>query len=70
MRRTIFNEDHDSLRESIRSFMTKEVVPNVEAWEESTFPDAIVKRMRRAWILAHPPLFLVGAAVSLAALCS
>jgi len=42
---SIFNEDHDSLRESIRSFMTKEVVPNVEAWEDSTFPDAIVKRM-------------------------
>ena len=42
---SIFNEDHAALRESIRSFMTKEVVPNVEAWEESTFPDTIVKRM-------------------------
>ncbi len=43
--RSIFNDDHDALRESIRSFMTKEVVPNVDAWEETTFPDSIVKRM-------------------------
>jgi len=44
-RHAIFTDEHDALRESIRSFMTKEVVPHVEAWEESTFPDAIVKRM-------------------------
>ncbi|MTD44670.1 acyl-CoA dehydrogenase [Conexibacter sp. W3-3-2] len=41
----IFTEDHAALRESIRSFMDREVVPHVEAWEETTFPDAIVRRM-------------------------
>jgi len=44
-RPTIFTDDHDALRESIRAFMTREVVPHVEEWEATTFPDAIVKRM-------------------------
>jgi alkylation response protein AidB-like acyl-CoA dehydrogenase len=44
-RRSIFSEDHDALRESIRAFMDKEVVPHVHEWDKTTFPDAIVKRM-------------------------
>jgi alkylation response protein AidB-like acyl-CoA dehydrogenase len=43
--RSIFSEEHDALRQSLRSFMTKEVVPHVHAWEETTFPDSIVRRM-------------------------
>lgn len=41
----IFTDDHDALRESLRAFMDREVRPHVEAWEETTFPDAIVQRM-------------------------
>ena len=34
-----------TLRESIRSFVDREVVPHVEEWEDTTFPHSIVKRM-------------------------
>jgi len=44
-RPSIFSDEHDALRESIRAFVDREVVPHVEEWEETTFPDAIVKRM-------------------------
>ena len=33
MRRTIFDEEHDMFRESVRSFIDKEIVPNHEKWE-------------------------------------
>jgi alkylation response protein AidB-like acyl-CoA dehydrogenase len=41
----IFNEDHDALRESIRAFVEREIVPHVHEWEQTTYPDAIVRRM-------------------------
>jgi alkylation response protein AidB-like acyl-CoA dehydrogenase len=44
-RHFIFNDDHEQLRESIRRFVTAEVLPHAEEWEETTFPDAIVRRM-------------------------
>ena len=44
-RHFIFDDEHDALRESIRAFVDREVVPHVEEWEETTFPDAIVERM-------------------------
>ena len=34
----ILTEEHDQLRESIRSFVTKELAPHAEEWEETTFP--------------------------------
>jgi alkylation response protein AidB-like acyl-CoA dehydrogenase len=42
---TLFTEEHDALRESIRAFVEREVRPHVERWETETFPDAIVRRM-------------------------
>ncbi len=39
------SEVYTDLRESIRAFVEREVAPHVTAWEETTFPDAIVKRM-------------------------
>jgi alkylation response protein AidB-like acyl-CoA dehydrogenase len=42
---SVFTDEHRALRESIRSFVDREVVPHVEEWEETTFPNAIVKRM-------------------------
>jgi alkylation response protein AidB-like acyl-CoA dehydrogenase len=34
MRRTIFNEEHEMFRSSVRAFMEKEIVPNHEQWEK------------------------------------
>ncbi len=44
-RHFIFTDEHEQLRESIRRFVTAEVLPHADAWEETTFPDAIVRRM-------------------------
>jgi alkylation response protein AidB-like acyl-CoA dehydrogenase len=41
----IFTEEHDQLRESIRSFAIKELAPHAEEWEETTFPDSVFTRM-------------------------
>ena len=44
-RHFIFTEDHEALRESIHSFVIKELAPHAEAWEETTFPDSVFPRM-------------------------
>jgi len=41
----IFTDEHEQLRASIRAFVDREIVPHVAEWEETTFPDAIVRRM-------------------------
>src|SRR4029453_9811063 len=41
----IFTDEHEALRESIRSFVVKELQPHAEEWEETTFPDWVFKRM-------------------------
>jgi citronellyl-CoA dehydrogenase len=41
----IFTEEHDQLRESIGSFVVKELQPHAEEWEEQTFPDWVFQRM-------------------------
>jgi alkylation response protein AidB-like acyl-CoA dehydrogenase len=41
----VFTEEHEALRESVRAFVDREVVPHVADWEERTFPDSIVRRM-------------------------
>lgn len=35
MRRIIFDEEHDMFRESVRSFIDKEIAPNHEKWEKN-----------------------------------
>jgi alkylation response protein AidB-like acyl-CoA dehydrogenase len=50
-RHLIFGEDHDRLRESIRAFVDREIVPHVEEWEETTYPDSIVRRMGELGLL-------------------
>jgi alkylation response protein AidB-like acyl-CoA dehydrogenase len=42
---SIFTDVHEQLRESIRAFVDREVVPHVGEWETTTYPDAIVRRM-------------------------
>src|SRR3989440_12377699 len=44
-RHFIFTEEHEALRESIRSFAIKELAPHAEEWEETTFPDSVFPRM-------------------------
>ena len=44
-RHFIFNDDHEALRESIRSFVISELAPHAEEWEETTFPDWVFHRM-------------------------
>jgi alkylation response protein AidB-like acyl-CoA dehydrogenase len=41
----IFTDEHEALRESIRSFAIKELAPHAEEWEETTFPDWVFRRM-------------------------
>src|ERR1700716_2912386 len=41
----IFNDEHEALRESVRSFALKELAPHAAGWEETTFPDSVFTRM-------------------------
>ncbi len=38
MRRTVYNEDHEAFRSTIRDFIAKEVVPVYESWETEGHP--------------------------------
>jgi alkylation response protein AidB-like acyl-CoA dehydrogenase len=40
----IFTDEHEELRESMRSWVLKELTPHRFEWEESGWPDEIVKR--------------------------
>ena len=44
-RHFIFTDEHEQLRESIHNFVVKELAPNAEEWEETTFPDWVFHRM-------------------------
>ncbi|MFF2898468.1 acyl-CoA dehydrogenase family protein [Streptomyces sp. NPDC057966] len=46
MQRQIFTEEHEAFRETVRTFLTKEVLPHYEQWEK----DGIVSR--EAWLAA------------------
>src|ERR687894_29254 len=41
----IFTDEHDRLRESIGSFVEKELAPHAARWEEETFDDWVFERM-------------------------
>jgi alkylation response protein AidB-like acyl-CoA dehydrogenase len=41
----IFTDEHEALRESIASFVERELRPHAEEWEETTFPDWVFQRM-------------------------
>jgi citronellyl-CoA dehydrogenase len=43
-RHFIFNDEHEDLRESMRSWVQKEVHPHRNEWEETLWPDSILKR--------------------------
>src|SRR5262249_57250302 len=52
-----FTAAHEELRLQIRRCMEKEVVPHLEEWEETLFPDSIIKRFGDLGFLGlrHPP---------------
>ncbi|HWY17098.1 MAG TPA: acyl-CoA dehydrogenase family protein [Solirubrobacteraceae bacterium] len=50
-RHFIFNDEHEALRESIRSFAIKELAPHAAEWEETTFPDSVFRRMGELGLL-------------------
>src|SRR3990170_95127 len=41
----VFEAEHEALRTAIRAFAEREVTPHIDEWEQTTFPDAIVRRM-------------------------
>jgi alkylation response protein AidB-like acyl-CoA dehydrogenase len=41
----IFTDEHAQLRDSIRSFVERELTPHAMEWEETTFPDWVFERM-------------------------
>ncbi len=52
-----FTDAHEELRLHIRRFLEAEVVPHLEEWEETTFPDSIMKRFGELGLLGlrYPP---------------
>jgi len=50
-RHFIFGDEHDALREVVRAFATKELAPHADAWEETTFPDSVFRRMGELGLL-------------------
>src|SRR3954469_1979620 len=44
-RHFIFTEEHEALRESIHSFVVRELAPHAEEWEDTTFPDSVFARL-------------------------
>lgn len=56
MRRTLFTEDHEAYRDSVREFIAREVSPHYDNWEENRLVD------RSAW-LAAGKMGIVGLAV-------
>jgi len=42
----IFDEEHEAYRESVRAFVSKELLPHAEEWERAEdFPDEVFRRM-------------------------
>jgi alkylation response protein AidB-like acyl-CoA dehydrogenase len=50
-RHFIFTDEHEQLRESIRSFVVRELTPHKDEWEETTFPDSVFTRMGELGLL-------------------
>src|SRR5256712_10204624 len=52
-----FTDAHEELRLHIRKFLTNEVQPHLEEWEETAFPDSIFKRFGELGFLGlrYPP---------------
>ena len=48
----LFNAEHDTFRETVRRFVDKAVLPNIDAWEEAeTFPRALYREAAELGLL-------------------
>ena len=47
----IFTDEHDALRASIRAFVDREIAPHVHAWERTTWPAELARKMGAAGFL-------------------
>ena len=63
MKRTIFNDEHEHFRESVRQFLEREAVPNNERWEEAGLIDREFweKAARQGMVAFQAPEELGGA---------
>ncbi|GAA5063654.1 acyl-CoA dehydrogenase [Thermocatellispora tengchongensis] len=53
MRRTVFDDDHELFRKSVRAFVAREITPHFEEWERSGITDkALFRKAGEAGILA------------------
>src|SRR6266851_2954901 len=52
-----FSDAHEELRLHIRRFLEREVVPHLDEWEKTLFPDSIMARMGELGFLGlrYPP---------------
>src|SRR3989440_11074160 len=52
-----FTDAHEELRLHVRRFLEREVVPHLDEWEETTFPDSIMRRFGELGFLGlrYPP---------------
>jgi alkylation response protein AidB-like acyl-CoA dehydrogenase len=51
----LFTDEHLLWRQSIRDFVNKEIVPNVEAWEETeTFDPGLFKKLGEMGVDRNP----------------
>ncbi len=50
-RHFVFTDEHDQLRQSIRAFATRELAPNADGWETTTFPSSVFRRMGELGLL-------------------
>jgi citronellyl-CoA dehydrogenase len=41
----IFSDEHDDLRESMEAWVKKELAPHAHEWEETLWPDSVLRRM-------------------------
>jgi acyl-CoA dehydrogenase len=40
-----FDDEHEALRESVRRFVERELVPHIDAWERTGFPDEVFTKL-------------------------
>jgi citronellyl-CoA dehydrogenase len=64
----LFTPDHEALREAVRRWVTDELAPHVDVWEQEGFPDAVFRRAGELGFLGlHWPEQWGGAGGDLAA---
>ncbi|NNH71183.1 acyl-CoA dehydrogenase [Nocardia uniformis] len=47
----IFTDEHTTLRKSVRGFLSREIAPQIDEWEQSSFPDSVFPGFGAAGLL-------------------